>query len=399
MRLFNTSRLAIAMPVLALAACGAPASGPSDSAAAATSPTAAATSSSAASGAPGSAAVPPSPTPVPLSLAAPDAIAIGGDGEVYIADCLRSRVFVLDSAGVLSPFAGYGAPGHGGDGGQALDAKLDCPSGIALDSAGNAYIVDHISNRVRRVDPAGVITTVVGSGPVGWQGDETTGEEFFGDGGPAVEAALNEPGSIAIGDDGSLYIGDRDNRRIRRVDPDGVITTFAGNGEMGSGGDGGPAVEAELTAPTNVALGPDGTAYILDVEVDRIRMVGADGVIWTIAGTGERGFSGDGGSATAAQLFQPRGIAVGAEGNLYISDMRNQRIRRVAADGTITTIAGTGERETSGDGGPATEAGLSDPHALTFDAAGNLYFVDFGSLTIRMIDTEGVIHTVGPMTP
>jgi RHS repeat-associated protein len=226
-----------------------------------------------------------------------------------------------------------------------------------------------------------VITTVAGNGTAG----------FSGDGGPATEAALSYPYGVAVGPDGSLYIADANNYRIRRVGPDGIITTVAGNGTYGSSGDGGPATEAALSYPYGgVAVDPDGSLYIGDTINGRIRRVAPDGIITTVAGSGTYGFSGDGGLATEAALAHPRGVAVGPDGSLYIADSGNYRIRRVGPDGIIATVAGNGTIGFSGDGGPATAAALSSPYGVAVGPDGGLYVVGQGSQRIRR---------VGPVLP
>ena len=234
---------------------------------------------------------------------------------------------------MISTVAGTGPKGRGGDGGAATEAMLNIPRDIAIGPDGSIYLSDTANWLIRRVGPGGVITTVAGIGS-----DEDGYGGFSGDGGPALEAELNLPGGIAVGPDGSIYIADTGNHRIRRIDRNGIITTVAGDGSYRHSGDGKPAVDASLNSPSDVAVGPDGSLYIADTENSRIRRVSPTGIITTVAGNGPRGFSGDGGPATKAQLNLPRGIAIGSDGCLYIADTINHRIRRVGTDGIITTV-------------------------------------------------------------
>lgn len=223
---------------------------------------------------------------------------------------------------------------------------------------------------------------------------------FSGDGGPATGAQLFRPDGVAVDRKGNVYIADFGNHRVRRVDDSGVITTIAGNGTRGFSGDGGPATAAQLSDPGAVAVDQAGNLYLADLGSGRIRMVDSGGTITTVAGTGASGFSGDGGQATLAQLATPRGLAIDKVGNLYFADLRNHRIRRIDAAGVVTTVAGTGTIGDYGDGGPALEAALSDPTGLAADSLGNLYVADAGSHRVRRIDPGGMIITVaGTGTP
>ena len=230
----------------------------------------------------------------------------------------------------------------------------------------------------------GLVSNVAGTGVGGWSGD----------GGPAAAAQLRAPRHLAFGPDGSLYVADGGNNVVRRIAPDGTITTVAGNGTAGSSGDGGPATAAQIDTPHAVAVDGAGVLYVADSASSRVRRVTPDGIITTVAGTGVDGFSGDGGPGSSAMLRNPKGLKVGPDGALYISDGLNHRVRRLAADGTITTVAGNGADTTGGDGGPATAASLRTPRGLDFDAAGNLYVADGDGNQVRRIGTDGIITTV-----
>jgi len=284
--------------------------------------------------------------------------------------------------GIITTIAGNGTQGFSGDGGPATEAELYNPGYTALDPVGNLYITDGNNLRVRKVDLNGIITTVAGNGVAG----------FSGDGGPATSAKLNFPAGVALDAAGNLYIADGGNNRIRKVDLNGIITTFAGGG-VGAGGDGGPATQAQLGFPSGIAVDAAGNLYIADTDNSRVRKVDLNGIITTVAGTGEHGYSGDGGPATQAELGFPSDIAVDAAGNLYIADPNNSRVRKVDSRGIISTFAGNGHRGFSGDGGPATKAQL-EPVGVAVDAAGNVYIADIGNFRIRRIDKTGTIRTI-----
>ena len=296
---------------------------------------------------------------------------------------------------VVTTLAGTGAIASTGDGEPGTIATLNQPRGVAVDSKGNIIVADTQNRRVRRISPSGVISAFAGTGEIGSSGD----------GGPATAATLNFPNVVVIDKDDNVYISDQFTSRIRKVTPDGKISTVAGTGEgdivgfAGAfGGDGGPATQARLNGQVGLAIDRNGNLFVADRVNFRIRRIdGSTGIITTVAGTGFQGFSGDGGPAIAAALNAPSGIAVDAAGNLYISDTQNQRIRRVSTDGIITTMAGNGTTGFSGDGGQATGAvlNLAFPGTLSIDAAGDLFFVDRNNHRIRKITlSTGVITTV-----
>jgi len=305
-------------------------------------------------------------------LSHPEQLAVDKNGNVYVADTRHARVRKITPEGTITTIAGSGKLGPLGDGGPARAAGL-YPSGVAVDGKGNVYVTDNAHERVRRITPDGTITTVAGTGRVG--ADK-------GDGGPATSATLWNPHAVAIDGQGNLFIAGTSNQRVRKVSPDGTITTIAGTGRQGFSGDGGPARSARLHDPYGVAVDRHGSVYIADSGNHRVRKVSPGGRITTIAGTGSPGYSGDGGPATAARLHHPRGVAVDARGNLYIADSENFRIRMVS-DGTITTIAGTGRSASSGDGGPPRSAQLEHPTGVAVDGKGFLYIAD--ARCLRMV--------------
>ena len=318
------------------------------------------------------------------SLMSPAGVAVDAAGNLYIADTDNSRIRKVTPAGTITTVAGNGQPGYSGDGGPATAASLLAPCGVAVDATGSLYIADELGGLIRKVTSGGTITTVAGNGRYGYSGD----------GGPATGAMLGDPGGVTVDAAGNLYIADSANSRIRKVIPAGTITTVAGNGQYCYGGDGGPATAASLATPIGVAVDAAGNLYMADSGNQRIRKISPDGTITTVAGNGQGGYSGDGGPATAASLNGPSGVAVDAAGNLYISDSYNGRIRKVATSGTITTVAGGGRYGYPGDGGPATAASLYYPVGVAVDAVGNVYIADRDNHRIRKVTPAGMIVTV-----
>jgi RHS repeat-associated protein len=315
-----------------------------------------------------------------------EGLASGPDGSLYIADRVAHRIRKVDPQGIITTVAGTGVPGVSGDGGPATQAQLTFPEAVAVGPDRSLYIAAPSSQRIRRVGPDGIITTIAGSGVQG----------FGGDGGPAPLAQLRNPDGVAVGPDGGVYINDRANRRIRRVGPDGIITTVAGTGDAcvptAPCGDGGPATLAQLFDPRAFAVGRDGSLYIADAGLDRVRRVTPDGIIRTIAGTGVAGFSGDDGPATLARLNNPSGVAVGADDTIYITDSLNNRIRWMRLGGTITTFAGTGDPGRTGDGGLALQATLQVfPVGLAVGPDGSVYTSQRG-----VADTDVRVRRIAP---
>jgi sugar lactone lactonase YvrE len=290
----------------------------------------------------------------------------------------------------ITTAAGTGRQGFGGDGGLAVRALLNQPFDIAIDSRGDLYFSDTFNHRIRKVDRAtGTIATVAGSGQPG----------FAGDGGPALLAMMNEPYGVVLDTSGNLYFVDRLNRRVRRVDGrTGIISTVAGTGQRLDSGDGGPADRAGLVEPNGVAFDPGGRwLFIADVAGHRIRRVDlTTGLISTFAGTGLERHDGDDGPAQQASIWGARAVEVSQDGAVYILEREGNSLRRVdPATGLISTIAGTGAKGYSGDGGPAAKATFNGPKDLAVDRAGNLLIVDTENHAIRFIDsTTGTIRTV-----
>ncbi len=321
----------------------------------------------------------------------PFALAVDSSGDVYFADMPYIRK--ISAAGTISTVAGANNPAGGpavGDGGPAYTAILSAPTGVAIDSSGAVYIADTFGNRIRKVTGDGIITTAAGSGLVGG---------VAGDGLQASQLNLNWPAGLSIDGGGNLYIADSGTGRVRKISPDGVIGTVAGSIQAvvpGSSGDGGPATAAQMWWPKDIALDSSGDLYIADTGNNRVRMVTPAGIITTFAGIGGPGYVGaylgDGGPAVSAGLYFPSGLAVDGAGNLYVADTNNHRVRKISLAGIITTIAGNGIAGWSGDGGPAVQAQLTGPFGLKLDRAGNLYIAD--GTSVRIVSPAGIITTI-----
>jgi trimeric autotransporter adhesin len=325
--------------------------------------------------------------------------AMDASNNLYIADPNNWCVRKVNSAGVITTFAGAGATATAlGDGGPATAALIMTPSAVAVDAAGNVYIVDY-NQRIRKVTPAGIISTVAGNGTAGSSGDN----------GPATAAQINlatgialSPGGIALDKSGNIYISDYGNSKVRMISvTSGKITTFAGNGTAGSTGDGSPATAAELQNPSGIAFDASGNAYISDFGNSRVRVVmKSNGNIYPFAGTGTSGFTGDGAAATAATLKTPTGLAFDGSGSLYVADAASNAVRRISGStSVIKTVAGNGIAAFMGDNGPATAAELSDPVGLTFDATGNMYITDAYNNRVRKVTPILTIDILGSSTP
>jgi uncharacterized protein (TIGR03437 family) len=306
-------------------------------------------------------------------------VAIDSSGNLYISDQQNSRIRKVNPEGIISTFAGNGTPGYAGDGGAAVNANLNVPSGLAIDDGGSLYVADWVA--VRKIAPDGAISTVAGSSCCG----------VVADGGPATAAILGGAAAVAVDSTGYLYVAENFGQRIRRVSPQGIITTIAGNGKSAFTGDGGSATQASLSSPSGVAVDANGNVYIGDRDNDRVRRVNGGGSISTIAGQGCP--VGDGGAAVSARLDLPRGLATDASGNLYVADADNHRVRRVTPAGVISTVAGTGHAGYSGDGGPATAASLNTPWDVKIASDGSLYIADTLNNVVRKVSPAGAIST------
>jgi sugar lactone lactonase YvrE len=340
------------------------------------------------------------PTVVPQhTFKALEGIAIGADGSVYVSDYSGQRVYRLQKSGRLAIVAGTGVFAEGGDGGPATNASFQAPSGMAFDPSGNLYVADYWADRVRRIDSKGVITTIAGSGPttVNRFGYPDPNGSFAGDGGPATTARFFGPLGLAFDNSGALYVADSFNGRVRRINLDGTVTSLdatslpapawfprylafdaAGNLYVA---DGAPSASVGRLVTEGLIGGC------------RVVRVNPAGVTTVVAGTGTCGFSGDGGPAVAAQFDNPNGLAFDSAGNLYVADSNNQRIRRIDRAGKISTVAGTGTPGFSGDGGPATKAQLYNPFGIGI-AGDKLYIAEGGGRRLRVLQiSSGIIAT------
>ena len=304
---------------------------------------------------------------VEVELDIPLGVAVDRSGNVYFSEHYHQRIRRVDTEGTITTVAGTGDRSFGGDGGPAVEARLSFPSGVAVDPAGNLYIADTGNNRIRRVDASGSITTVAGSGEWRWGGE-----------GLAIEVPMDRPRSIAVDNSGNLYIVGLANSGIRRVDGTGNMSWIPGSGEPNDGTED----EIRLSRDRGLAVDHAGNVYISNIDNNYVRRVDSLGKVSVIAGT--RG-AGDGGSPTEAQLNYPASVAVDKTGNVYVADTGNHRIQRIDAKGNVTTIAGTGKPGYGGDGGPAAEAKLASPYALALDGSGNLYVADLGNYRIRVL--------------
>ncbi len=332
---------------------------------------------------------------------------------------------------IITTVAGTGKPGPIGDGGPATDAFIQRPTAVAISNKGYLYIANEKNYRVRMVNPEGVITTVMGTGESAIQSQDRlavetnlknaygvatdkdnnlyvmsrghskifklsndgiaqrivgTGEEGFdGDGGLAIDAKINFSNHLVADLLGNLFIADTGNNRIRKVSPDGIITTIAGTGEMGFGGDGGPALEARFAYPVAIAIDGQGNLYIADFNNHRIRKISPNGIISSIAGNGESEYNGDGKPAIESQIGEPCGVVVDRNGYIFIGDQLNNRVRVVTPSGLMHTVAGTGVRGYTGDGGAAEKAQTSNPDIIALDNEGNLYIPDHSNEVVRKL--------------
>ncbi len=305
----------------------------------------------------------------------PTGLAIDAAGNMYISDKFNNCMRKVNTAGIMTTVAGNATPGFSGDGGAATNAQLNNPYGIAVDTHGNVYITDYKNARVRVLGNSGNITTIAGNG----------GSGSSGDGGAATAAQLS-PIAVAVDDSGTIYIADGDNNRVRKI-KNGIISTFAGNGNANFGGDGGLADTSALYYPSGLTCDHIGNVYIADYSNNRIRKVNSAGIITTVAGNSIGGYAGDGGAATAAELAYPSDVVIDASGNFYIVDSFNGYVRMVNTNGIISTYAGNGSQKYSGDGGPATAAGLDSPWGIAINSNGNIHVTDYTN-RVRAISVQ-----------
>jgi trimeric autotransporter adhesin len=307
-------------------------------------------------------------------------LALDSSGSLFISEAYHNTISKLSTDGLVTIIAGTGVQGFSGDGGPATTAQLSHPSGIVVDAAGNIYFTDTQNARVRKISTDGVITTIAHGGSV-----------FPPNSVQATQATLCSPTALALDGEGNLYLS---ACWIQKISPDGLISIISGNGNYNFGGNGGPAINAQLWEPFDITLDAAGDAFISDQANQMVRKVDSNGLISTVAGNGHYGYSGDGGPATNASFAYPAGVATDSTGNLYVADSGNNCIRMVSPSGMITTVAGNGSSGYSGDEGPAIQASLNNPLGVTVDGAGNLFIADYQNNRIRKVSADGTITTV-----
>lgn len=319
----------------------------------------------------------------------PAALTFDISGNIYIADFGYSCIKKITPDGIIRKITGANE-WYSGDGGPATDAGLGGAADVKIDGEGNIYICEGTGSRVRKINTSGIITTIAGTGSNG----------FNGDGVVAEYTRLNIPTDIALDKAGNLYIADTRNNRIRKINTDGTVSTFAGTGAAGYSGDGGAATSATLLRPYGIDFDDADNLYIADADNYRIRKIDVSGIITTVAGTGTEGYNGDNIPATLAQFRGIRDIVADKRGNIYVSDVSDHRVRKIDAAGIITTIAGTGTKGYSGDGGAATDAELNGPAGIAVNSAGDLLIADAGNRRLRMIrSTVSVPHVDNSAAP
>jgi sugar lactone lactonase YvrE len=316
----------------------------------------------------------------------PSGLALDSKGNLYISDRSNNRIRRVTPKGIVNTYAGNGEEGYGGDSGPALKARIDRPFGLAIDKKDNLYIADRRNNRIRKVNPSGIISTAAGDG----------GFFFMGDNGPSYRASIAGPTGVAVDDNGNLYIADRNNNRIRVVNKQGMIRTVAGTGQQDYNGETELARDTNLHLPFGLTLDKKGRLLIIDRSHYRIRRVDPlKGNIETLAGNGRKKFAGDGGPASGATLNFPHGIVVDKNDNIIFSDKGHFRIRKISPEGIIQTIAGNGERGNVGNGVPALKASLFSVQSMILNSKEDVYFVSPSGFInmIRYIDKKGIIRT------
>ena len=320
------------------------------------------------------------------SLRYPSDAVMDKAGNLYIYDSFNLRIRRVTPDGVISTYAGTGARGYTGDGGPALQAQIELAGKMAVDATGTLYFTDGVDSVVRRITPDGTISTYAGNGQLATVANN-------GNNGPATKAELGlSGGALTIDNAGNVYVAEDVTNQIRKITPDDTIVPVAGSGKAGLMN--GAAMSAEFSTPYGLSIDSGGNLYIADVDNGVVRKMSPAGVVSTVAGTPVFNFSGDGGPALLAAFRFPEGATIGGDGNLYIEDTGNFRIRQVSADGTIRSVAGNGQFEATPDGTPAANSTLVGPNFLSFDPSGRLLIADSGDYTVRRINSDGTIQTI-----
>ena len=328
-----------------------------------------------------------------IIIESPMGIAEDGSGNIYVSDRDAKLVWKIESSGRATVIAGTGQTttisGLPRSPVLARDVGFASIEGIAIDRDGNLLLADSLNHAILKIDSRGYLTYVAGNGERG----------FTGDGGPATRAQLHSPYDVRIDSKGNVYIADVKNHCIRKVDRQGVISTVAGTGVAGYSGDGGPAVKAQLNMPYGILLDNDDNLLIADSDNNVLRKVGPDGIIRTIAGTGERGYAGDGGPALAAKFDSPQSLAIDKDGRLFVDDEHNNAIRVIEPDNTIRTLVGTKGPGFSGDGGPAISAQIADPENIWVRKDGSILIAARDNARLRIVSPDGIINTFAGKGP